>query len=113
LPFQGRRKQGKAICKIVFIAHALPFKGKKRDKTKGLFTINSKTMATEKQFKVTLNEDQMRQLSSYLSEATGDELPALVDFSAELQNIIDRQIEAYGEAIGDCYKKSSLLTLNQ
>lgn len=67
----------------------------------------------EKKFTVTLNEDQMRQLSSYLTEVTGDDLPAIPDFSKELQYIIDRQIEAYGEAVGDYYKKSSLLTLNQ
>ena len=55
----------------------------------------------EKQFKVTLNADQMRQLSSYISEAKGIETPAPGDFQKEMQDIVNRAIAAYGDAIGD------------
>ena len=51
----------------------------------------------EKQFKIKLNEEQIRVLGDYMDIVS----PAPGDIQRELQNVIDRAIEAYAEAIGD------------
>ena len=51
----------------------------------------------EKQFTVKLNEEQIRVLGDYMDVVS----PAPKDIQRELQNVIDRAIEAYAEAIGD------------
>ena len=51
----------------------------------------------EKQFKIKLNEEQIRVLGDYMDVVS----PAPKDIQRELQNVIDRAIEAYAEAIGD------------
>ncbi len=51
----------------------------------------------EKQFKIKLNEEQIRVLGDYMDVVS----PAPRDIQRELQNVIDRTIEAYAEAIGD------------
>ncbi len=51
----------------------------------------------EKQFKIKLNEEQIRVLGDYMDVVS----PAPRDIQRELQNVIDRAIEAYAEAIGD------------
>ncbi len=53
-----------------------------------------------RKFTITLNEDQIQCLSSYMTDAIGDEMPAISEMQRELQNVIDRALEAYGEAIG-------------
>ena len=51
----------------------------------------------KKQFKIKLNEEQIRVLGDYMDVVS----PAPRDIQRELQNVIDRAIEAYAEAIGD------------
>ena len=51
----------------------------------------------EKQFKIKLNEEQIRVLGDYMDVVS----PAPRDIQRELQNVIDRAIEAYAEAISD------------
>ncbi len=51
----------------------------------------------KKQFKIKLNEEQIRVLGDYMDVVS----PAPKDIQRELQNVIDRAIEAYAEAIGD------------
>ncbi len=51
----------------------------------------------EKQFKIKLNEEQIRVLGDYMDVVS----PAPRDIQRELQNVIDRAIEAYAEAIND------------
>ena len=51
----------------------------------------------EKQFKIKLNEEQIRVLGDYMDVVS----PAPRDIQRKLQNVIDRAIEAYAEAISD------------
>ncbi len=51
----------------------------------------------EKQFKIKLNEEQIRVLGDYMDVVS----PPPRDIQRELQNVIDRAIEAYAEAISD------------
>ena len=51
----------------------------------------------EKQFEIKLNEEQIRVLGDYMDVVS----PAPRDIQRELQNVIDRAIEAYAEAICD------------
>ena len=68
----------------------------------------------QRKFTITLNEDQVRVLSSYMTDAIGDEMPTITEMQRELQNVIDRALEAYGDAIGDpCPVPSTSLTTSK